>query len=107
MKQLGEYIQNNQHVEELYISHNRITDIGIEVLSGYLAGNTMLKHLCLGWNPRMTQQSLPSLVKIVESSHVYYIDIKGILSIEPGLIMLSLTQNIVKYGADQLKFPSL
>ena len=32
MKQLGEYLQDNEHLEILWLGYNNITDIGVGIL---------------------------------------------------------------------------
>ena len=68
MKQLGEYVQDNQHLELLWIGWNKVTDEGAEILSEYLIGNTKLKELGLYGNMGITDASVPYLIEIAKKS---------------------------------------
>ncbi len=68
MNQLGEYVQDNQHLKILNISGNKITDKEIEIISEYLIGNTKLDDLDLGGNKGITDVSVPYLIEIAEKS---------------------------------------
>ncbi len=68
MKQLGEYLQDNEHLEILRIDSIKITDKGIEILSEYLIGNTKLKELGLNVNEGITDVSVPYLIEIAKKS---------------------------------------
>ncbi len=70
MTSLGEYIQDNQYLERLYFGNNIISDKGIEILSGYLIGNTVLTHLELNMNEDITDLSGPFLIEIVKQSYI-------------------------------------
>ncbi len=73
MQSLGEYIQDNQYLENLNLIQNRITDKGIEILSECLIGNTVLKRLDLQGNYDITNASTPCLVRIIKSSYVNHV----------------------------------
>lgn len=73
MKKLGEYIQENEYLEELYIANCQITDKGIEILSEYVRGNIKLKELALGYNDDVTDASVPLLIDIIKTSHIHAI----------------------------------
>ncbi len=45
MKSLGEYIKYNKSIEEIWLKRNNISDVGIEILTPYLDGNTIFKLL--------------------------------------------------------------
>ncbi len=75
MKQLGEYIQDNEHLERLEIG-SKVTDKGIEMLSEYLIGNTTLKELNLS-NKGITDVSVPYLIDIAKKSCITEIDIEN------------------------------
>ena len=70
MKQLGEYVQDNEHLEILDISNNNITDKGIEIISEYLIGNTIINDLYLHGNEGITDVSAPYLIEIAKKSCV-------------------------------------
>ncbi len=75
MKQLGEYVQDNQHLEKLWLGSNKITDKGIEIISEYLIGNTKLKELNLSVNEGITDVSVPYLIEIAKKSCITEIEI--------------------------------
>ena len=77
MKQLGEYIQDNEHLEILRIGWNKITDKGIEIISEYLIGNTKFKELYLYSNIGITDASVPYLIEIAKKSCMTKINLNG------------------------------
>ena len=68
MKQFGEYVQDNEHLERLEIGKIKISDKGIEIISEYLIGNTKLKELDLKYNKGITDVSVPYLIEIAKKS---------------------------------------
>ncbi len=76
MKQLGEYVQDNEHLERLILGYTQITDKGIEAFSEYLVGNTKLKVLDLSDNKEITDASVPDLIEIAKKSCITKIDIR-------------------------------
>ncbi len=76
MKQLGEYVQDNEHLEILDISNNNITDKGIEIISEYLIGNTIINDLYLHGNEGITDVSAPYLIDIAKKSCITKIDVE-------------------------------
>ncbi len=68
MKQLGEYVQDNEYLERLMLSYNKVTDKGIEMLLEYLIGNTKLNELNLSVNWGITDASVPYLIEIAKKS---------------------------------------
>lgn len=75
MISLGEFLKCSNHLKELKIDVNRITDKGIELLSSFLTGNSSLKFLGLTHNPGITDKSIPFLNKMIESSRLEIIEI--------------------------------
>ncbi len=75
MKQLGEYVQDNEHLERLMLGYNKITDKGIEVISEYLIGNTVMKILVLRYNRGITNASIPYLIEIANQSCITDMDL--------------------------------
>lgn len=76
---IGEYIQDNEYLEELLISDNKISDQGIEMLSEYIIGNTTLKELNIARSRGITNASIPYLVGIVRNSCIIRINVEGTL----------------------------
>lgn len=77
MKQLGEYLQDNNHLEELYLYSTMITDKGVEVLSDYLVGNTKLKEIDLRSNKLIQSGSVPFILHIAKTTHISVIKAWG------------------------------
>lgn len=70
MKSLGEYIQDDGHLEKLYLSYNKISDKGIEIFSEHLIGNVTLNTLSFGGNKDITDASAPILINAIKKSHI-------------------------------------
>lgn len=113
LKSLGEYIAINKNIEEINIGHDAekqsglITDQGVNVLSEYVIGNKTLKLLSLAGNKNIKQKSVEMLNKMVESSNIEYLEIKGTSINKPNIIVVSLAQNRLKSGNKTLKFVGL
>ncbi len=69
MKQLGEYVQDNQHLEILGVGNN-LKDKGIEIISEFLIGNTTLKELNLSFNRGVADVSASYLLEIAKKSYI-------------------------------------
>ncbi len=78
MKQLGEYVQDNEHLEILWLGNNKVTGKGIEIISEYLIGNTKLKELYLSYNIGITDESVPYLIEIAKKSRVNKMNLERI-----------------------------
>lgn len=83
LKQLCEFVQNNEHLEELSLGYNLITDKGMEMLSESLIGNIKLKVLGIEYNNKITDASAPHLVEIAKKSCIKEIKLYGI-SLSPN-----------------------
>ncbi len=68
MKQFGEYVQDNEHLEILRLGSNKVADKGIEMISEYLIGNTKLKELEVYDIKGITDESVPYLIEIAKKS---------------------------------------
>lgn len=75
MVSLAEFLQGNQHLTHLQLSINSFTDKGVEILSQSLIGNNVLQELSLGYNPNITDKSVPYLVDIATKSCIIRIEI--------------------------------
>ena len=75
MKQLGEYLQDKEHIEILELGDTKITDKGVEILSEYLIGNITLKELLLHGNKGITDASVPYLVEMINKSCIVRINL--------------------------------
>ncbi len=75
MKQLGEYMQDNKYLEQIWLFENKVSDKGIEILSEYLIGNIKLKQLYLMHNIGITDKSVPYLMEIAMRSCIARLDL--------------------------------
>ena len=104
IKSLGEYIKYNKSIEVISLNSNKISDAGIEILAPYLDGNTTFKELDLNYNKGITDKSIPLLLKMIESSHIENMDIRGTSITQENIIdiCISLAWNTFKYGSTKL-----
>ena len=104
MKSVGEYIKSNKSIEGIWLGNNNISDAGIEILAPYLDGNTTFKRLDLSNNRRITDKSIPFLVKIIESSHIEEMGINNTSITQEDTIdiYVYLACNVLKYGSTKL-----
>lgn len=75
MKQLGEYVEDNKHLEELVLSQTKITDKEIETLFEYLIGNMKLNNLRLTLNKGITDESALLLIDLAKKTYISKVDI--------------------------------
>lgn len=97
MKALGEFIKDNNHLEELNIGNNQISDEGIEMLSNYFAGNKGLEGLYINGNRHITDVSVSYLLKMIESSCIKTIGTYRISMIKKNPLAIPLANNVMKY----------
>lgn len=102
MKAFGEYVKSNKHIETVEISSAQISDAGIEILAPYLEGNTTLRCLRLGWNKKITDKSIPLLMKMVETSRIEVMNINETSVTRTDMFIAPLTCNIIKNGTSIL-----
>ncbi len=108
MKSLGEYIKSNKSIEIIWLSNTKISDAGIEILAPYLDGNTTFKRLNFCENERITNKSILLLLKMIESSHIEKMGIRGTSITQTNIIdvYVSLACNTFKFGSTKLNLPS-
>ena len=70
MKKMGEFVNDNEYLEGLFLSNNKISNKGVEILSNHLIGNVVLKSLYLGSNNDITDTSVPYLLETVKLSNI-------------------------------------
>lgn len=75
MESVGEYIEQNQEIESIWVGDNRISDKGIELLSDYLIGNYTFVSLSAQANRNITNQSMPNFLDMASKSAIKEIDI--------------------------------
>ena len=103
MKSLGEYIKSNKSIEKVYLSSTSISDAGIEILAPYLDGNTTFKGLQFTGNKGITVKSIPSLMKMIESSCIEDISIERTSITQNDIFHASLACNRIKNGSTGLQ----
>lgn len=102
VKSLGEYIISNKNIKGISLGFNTISDAGIEVLAPYFDDNSTLKRLSIDGNKRITNKSIPTLVKMIESSHIESLGFDSIPNAPNNILVVALSCNWIKNGANQL-----
>ena len=102
MKSLGEYIKSNKYIEIIWMNYDRISDAGIKILTPYLHGNTTFKALTLDWNKGITDKSIPSFMKMIESSCIEVIGIYFTPITQKNIIYTLSACNAIKNGSTSL-----
>lgn len=77
LRNLGEYVQNNEYLERLKIGGLDITDKGIEIFSEYMTGNVKMKYLFFGESYGITDASVPFFMEIARKSCIEKVSIWG------------------------------
>lgn len=99
---LGDYIKVNKSIETVNISFTQISDVGIELLVPYLDGNTILKNLNLSGIKKLTDDSIPMLMKMIESSHIEVLEISFSSITRSYIFIAPLACNMIKSKSYQL-----
>ena len=102
MKSLGEYIKSNKSIERVDIGTTQISDAGIEILAPYLDDNTTFKYLSISYNKGITDKAIPLLLRMIESSHIEYINVNYTSITQKSILTIPLAQNTLKYGSTKL-----
>ncbi len=102
IKSLGEYIHDNVFIERIMIGNSKVTDEGIKILSHYFDGNVKLKWFDISGNEQITDKSITSLEKIIESSCIERLNIKDTGIKQKGIINIYLINNMLKQGWNKL-----
>lgn len=102
MTSLSEFIQQSKFLEELKVCYNLISDKGVEILSKHLIGNTAIKKLDLSSNKKITDTSIPILIKAIESSQMFYVNISMTEVTLNSALVVPLAHNVMKYKANKL-----
>lgn len=95
MKQLGEFVKENQYLESLFVDDNEITDKGVKTLADCIVGNTILKQLSFQSNKDITNASVPNLIELVKGSFIT----------EIGISKTSITEDAMRAIEEALKIP--
>lgn len=102
MKSLGLLIKANTSIENINVGTNMITDKGIEILGQYINSSTTLRSLSLQGNKGIIDKSVPILIKMIESSRLESVNIDDTSITQKRLLIVPLTHNVLKYGANKL-----
>lgn len=70
MKALVQFVQDNEHLEDLMLNGRDINDTFFEMLSECLIGNTRLNMLGVIFNKSITDKSVPYFLEIAKKSHI-------------------------------------
>ncbi len=103
IESLGEYIKSNKYIEEIAVSDAKFTDQGLEILAPYLDGNTTLKKLSFDNNLKLTDECIPSLLKMIQSSQIRDIGIEDTEIDQKHLLLAPLIINHFRYGSEYLE----
>lgn len=106
MKSIGEFIRCNNFIEQLNLRSTQISDTGIEMFVPYLNGNETFKYIDFTWNNRITDKSIPFLIKMIESSSIEKIVIKDTSITEQNILSIPLIENAIKHGSSVLNIDS-
>lgn len=102
INELGEYIQSNQHLEDLEIRNCAINDNHLETLLNFIKDCKNIKNLDIGANYLISNSSLPRLLKVIESSGIENIKVGGTNITQQNLLTVPLANNILKKGMDSM-----
>lgn len=106
MKSIGEYTKANSFLESLRMGKNNISDDGIGVLAEYIAGNTTLNGLYIYSSRKISNFSLPILVKMIESSRLTDVKVNNSSFNKHNALVLPLALNAIKFGSPVLDLSS-
>lgn len=102
---LGDHVKATNVMIEIHLSSNDITDNGIEILCPYLMGNNRLRVLDLSWNPKISEKSTSSLLKLVESSLLDTLSIEGTSIQNKNILISRLVANKLRNGSKNIFIP--
>ncbi len=111
VKLFCEYLQKkkekNKGMETLNLIKKNISDDEIEMLSKYLEGNNSLEGIYMFDNPLVTDRSVPTLLKIIESTNIKDLHATSTSIKNHKEIMIALAKNIVMKGFKAIHFSDL
>lgn len=102
IKSLGLLIQNSKYIEDLKIGYNSISDRGVKIMAAQLIGNVTLRSLALYGNRGITDQSILSLIMMIESSHISSLRLAYTSITKMNSFVLPLTKNTLEFGFNEL-----
>ncbi len=100
METLGLFIQSNTSLECIDIGSNKISDKGMKILDKYMDERAVIKEIKLWGNEKITDASIPLLMRWIEVTQIQIIDItktsitnqnilKGPLDVKRALVSAS------------------
>ena len=108
MEDLGKMLKKNKAVVKLELSRQvapaGISDEGIEALAPYIISNSSLKMLNLSGSPKITDKSVPTLLKIAGSSGLISLDIRNTSITESVELRVSLKIKSIKSDVKVVSF---
>lgn len=75
MPALGEFIQKSQKLEVIRVDYNNLTNVGIQTISKYLTGNTMIRTLDFKGNRGITDESGNAFKELSKKSYITEINL--------------------------------
>lgn len=94
----GEYLKANKSIRTINIGHDGITDHDVEILATYLDGNKTIKTLGITTFQGITDASIPTFTKIIESTQIADINILGTPISKRNALAVPIAFNKLKYG---------
>lgn len=107
MKSLGQYIQDNRYLVELNVAYNQISDKGIAILSDYMMEDVVLEKININGNRKVTDASIPVLIKMIESSHIGLIRYANTSIKQTKALNAPLFENGIKHGIAKVGYAYL
>ncbi len=104
---IGEYIKSNNYIKTISLNSTQVSDTGIEILAPYLDGNKTLNRLLFWYNGRITDKSVPMLLKMIESSHIEYIGAFMTSITQNSVLAVALAHNRIRYGSNIFNFEAM
>lgn len=98
LKSFGELFKSSNTLTYVDLTRNDISDKGIDIISKYLSGNSILDELLLGQNIKITDKSIPTLTKMVESSSLKVLGLESTAITQHNKLVRALFTNIMKHG---------
>lgn len=102
MKDIGEFVKDNNHLTKLYLNECGITDKGVETLSKYIDRGTTLSMLALHENKGITDKSISILQSLSDSSRLVDISIQSTSITKENCLVSSLACNGIRNGSENL-----
>lgn len=99
---IGEYVQKNRVIESLGLGNNKVSDRGVKMLASSLNGHPSIRCIDLRNNKGISNKSLPTLIKVIESSRISTLHIYGTSVSNVDILAIYLAISDVKCGEDKI-----